>query len=739
MEDFLSKLNSEQIKPVLATEGSVLVIAGAGSGKTRVLTTRIAYLINEKGVNPQNVLAITFTNKAANEMKERLKIMTENASGIWISTIHSMCVRILREEIYRLGDKYNSNFTIYDEIDQDRILKRITDELGYDEKFLKKAKFHISNAKSKALSPEEYLKENEKEQYIEEYCKVYKRYEETLINAIDFDGILLKTYELFIKCPEVLDYYSNKFLYIHVDEFQDTNPVQFKIIKMLSKVHGNLFVVGDDDQSIYSFRGADIKNILGFERSMKGAKVFKLERNYRSTKKILDFANKVIKNNIGRNDKTLWTEEKEGEAPELYVGEQESDEAAYTALQIKNLMARYPKLSYKDFAVLMRVNALSRAYEQEFMKYGIPYKIYGGQRFYERKEIKDCLAYLKLINNPLDNEAFRRIINVPKRGIGEKSLAAFQCYATEKGFSLFEALMEVGNIDLGKAAAEKFKAFKELIVSLMVVKETESLSEFAKLVTEKTGISTMYLEDTDENFSRRMNIDEFINSVIEFERANENPSLSDYLNSVTLSSEADDVAGDNAVSIATIHAVKGLEFRVVFICGLEEGIFPTKRAMGDKRLVEEERRLMYVAATRARDRLFLTRAKSRYLYQERMKFERSRFLEEVFPEKTKTYQKPERSFREERFIDDDKIESSTPFSGGYGSDYAEQYLKKAEEKKLAENKGYRTGMKVRHAKFGEGIVITVKGEGNNVLVDVAFGGVGIKSLSARFAPMEIIG
>ncbi|MBR2869928.1 MAG: UvrD-helicase domain-containing protein, partial [Clostridia bacterium] len=453
INELINNLNAEQIKPVLDTEGAVLVIAGAGSGKTRVLTTRIAHLILNKGVPAKNILAITFTNKAAGEMKERLQSIVGDVSELWVSTIHSMCVRILRRDIEKLG--YEKNFTIYDETDKDKVLKRVFEELGLDyEKLFKTTKNYISIAKNDCLSPEEFKKVYADLRFVEEIYQVYRAYQNTLdrTNSLDFDDLLYRTYELFVKFPEVADYYANKFKYIHIDEFQDTNKVQFSIAQRLSITHGNIFVVGDDDQSIYSWRGAKIENILNFDDIYRGAKVYKLERNYRSTKKILELANCIIANNKARRPKELWTENQDGCRVESFVGTDENNEASYVALQIKNLMARNSNVEYKDFAVFMRLNALSRAFEQEFTKYGIPYKIFGGFKFFERKEIKDVLAYLKIVNNKYDDESFLRAVACPKRGIGDKTLHELLEYASSRGICIIDAIDQLEFTTLSSGA-----------------------------------------------------------------------------------------------------------------------------------------------------------------------------------------------------------------------------------------------------------------------------------------------
>lgn len=745
ISEILEKLNPEQRAPVEDTEGAVLVIAGAGSGKTRVLTSRIAYLVLEKGVSPANIMAITFTNKAANEMKERLANIIGDAGRMWVSTIHSMCVKILRQDIGRLNEHYNGNFTIYDDSDKERVIKRICTERGHDDEFAKKVKFHIGAAKNKAYTPEEYEKENVGVRHIEEICKVFTAYEDTLFksNALDFDDLLVKTYQLLARDRDSLDYYSSRFRYIHVDEFQDTNKVQFMIIELLASKHGNLFAVGDDDQSIYGWRGAEIKNILDFERYFDGAKKYKLERNYRSTKKILELANVVIANNTARNDKKLWTENEEGASVECFSALDENDEAAYAAMNVKRLMSQYPQLKAKDFAVLIRVNAISRAFEQEFNKYGIPYRIYGGFKFFERKEIKDCLAYLKLLNNPLDDEALIRIINTPKRGIGGRSIDALQAYAKYYNLSMFDAVCDADRIDMPAGAKAKINDFKNLVVSLIVDKETLSLPELTEKMIVKTGYKTLFDEDTEENLNKKMNIDEFQNSILEFAKLNAGATLSDYLNSVTLSADSDNIAEDDAVSIATVHAVKGLEFRVVFVSGLEESVFPISRAVSSADDMEEERRLMYVAVTRAREKLYVTYSKSRFLYGNRERMIPSRFLKEMqpvldLPQFREQPKKPD--FAKTYYDKSDDLGTSDKNGTGFSSGYAENYIKRmqAAQKKAQSACGYKTGDKVKHVKFGEGIVIQVKGAEGNLIVDVAFKSVGIKSLAAKFAPMEKI-
>ena len=742
----LAKLNDEQIKPVLDTEGAVLVIAGAGSGKTRVLTTRIAYLIEEKQVPKENILAITFTNKAANEMRERMEKICGDCSAMWICTIHSMCVKILRSNIDKIG--YDRNFTIYDETDKDKALKRIVEDLGYEaDTILKTAKNHISIAKNECLSPDEYEKANPEAKFIEEICKIYAAYEDSLArsNSLDFDDLLFKTYVLFKKHPEVADYYSEKFRYIHIDEFQDTNTVQFAIAKRLSVKHGNIFVVGDDDQSIYSWRGAKIENILEFDGKFAGAKVYKLERNYRSTKKILELANALIEKNEMRRGKTLWTDNSDGVKIETFEATDENNEAAYVAMQIKNLLSR-TEYTYKDFAVFMRVNAISRAFEQEFTKYAIPYKIYGGFRFFERKEIKDLLAYLKIVNNPYDDESFIRAVTTPKRGIGDKTLRELREFCSGRGVSMREGLTRLDETSISSGAKAKLFNFKLLLDGFTAFSDRGASALIDKVV-EDTDFLEQFSERTDENNAKIMNVSELKNSAVQFEKENDNLSLSDYLNSVTLSSDTDAINTDDAVTVATIHASKGLEFKCVFVAGLDDGILPVSRSRDNDEDMEEERRLMYVAVTRAKERLYLTRATERFMYGKRERTSPSLFFKEakmvIDPEAVRREEERRNKYFQRRTYGDDgggDIFSSNENTGGYSSNYAKRFLKDTKPKAVsnASASKYRTGLKVKHPRFGEGTVIMVRGEGDNIIVDVAFPGVGIKSLAAKFAPMEIL-
>ena len=803
MDELLEQLNEEQIKPVLQTEGAVLVLAGAGSGKTRVLTSRIAYLVEEKGVPADAILAITFTNKAANEMKERLSKIVD-ISRSWVCTIHSMCVRILR--MYASEAGISSNFSIYSETERNNIVKKSFQECDYDdEKLLKNIKWHIANAKMLGFDPERYAEEYAGEREIDDIVKVYARYQKHLRenNALDFDDLLNETRNLLSKNKEAREYLGGRFRYILVDEFQDTNAVQYEIVSLLARVHGNLFAVGDDDQSIYGWRGAKIENILHFEKDFKGAKVFKLERNYRSTKNILKLANTVIRNNGNRKDKTLWTENDEGAPAKVHEADEESGEARYIAHTIAGLLRQGYR--YSDFAVLMRLNALTRSFEQEFTGDGIPYKVFGGFKFFERKEIKDLLAYLRLINNPFDSEAVTRIINFPKRGIGAKTVEALQNYAYENELSVYDSLLDLDEIGFTGATRQKLVDFRDMVKKWIVDSQGLPVNELVKEIIADTRMREAYADESDESINKRANIDEFVNSVEEYSRLNPEASLTDYLNQVTLSSDTDDMDDGNYVTLATVHSVKGLEFKCVFICGLEENILPVSRAVDNDDDMEEERRLMYVAITRAKERLYLTRSKSRYLYGKREPTMRSRFLKELsaelelpkemrpMPRGYDAWDDPE-SYGNSAYgggrygANDDYGGRRTSFGGGYGSSYGKSYGDSARQnsgvtrsawngnsygsggyggnaygERSAQNKSggfayggvgkaaqplkptggkdlsaFRIGVKVKHPKFGAGLIVAVRGVGSNMIVDIAFEGFGIKQLSASLAPLTII-
>ena len=733
----LELLNREQQEAVLHVDGPLLILAGAGSGKTRVLTYRIAHLIDECGVNPWNILAITFTNKAAGEMRERVdKIVGYGSESIWVSTFHSTCVRILRRYIDRLG--YDTNFTIYDTEDQKTVMKSVCQKLQLDSKLYKERMLLnvISHAKDEYISPNEFLLEAKGDFRQEKIAQAYVEYQKELKknNALDFDDLLVKTVELFQSCPDVLEYYQNRFRYIMVDEYQDTNTVQFKFISTLARQYRNLCVVGDDDQSIYKFRGANIRNILDFEKVFPDAKVVKLEQNYRSTQNILNAANGVIANNRGRKEKVLWTENEQGE-PILFQQFQNGyEEAEYVSGEISKKV-REGEAEYQDFAVLYRTNAQSRLFEEKFLYANIPYKIVGGVNFYSRKEIKDILAYLKTIDNGKDDLAVRRIINVPKRGIGNVTLAKVQAYADSRDISFFEALEEAGEIPgLGKAAL-KIQPFVHLIHEMRLSLADMSMQDLIQAILDKTGYAEdLKNEDTDESEARLENIDEFINKAVTYEEGAEEPNLSGFLEEVALVADIDSVEdGDNRVLLMTLHSAKGLEFPYVYLAGMEDGLFPSYMSIAaddPTEEIEEERRLCYVGITRAMKELTITCARCRMVRGETQYNNVSRFVREipsellarksVMPREPKkpevpqntSYQKAKEAFRTKTFDP--------------------QQFKVVKADKL----DYTVGDQVSHVKFGKGTVLEITEGGRDYEVKVDFERFGVKKMFASFAKLK---
>lgn len=630
--DFTKGLNPEQARAVLHTEGPLLLIAGAGSGKTRVLTHRMAYIASNFA-KPYNILAITFTNRAAKEMRERAEhLLPHGANDIWIFTFHACCVRILRRDIHHLG--YNNSFTIYDSDDSLKLMKFVIKELNLNDKLYNPQAVlgEIGRAKDEMIGPDQYNKSfnDYRSEKVGEIYKVYQKHLQSN-NALDFDDIILKTLELFEKHPQVLEKYAQRFQYIMVDEYQDTNTAQYNLVRMLAGAHGNICVVGDDDQSIYGWRGANIRNILDFEKDFAGAATIKLEQNYRSTSKILEAANAVIANNQGRKGKILWTEAPGGEPLRFHRAESEWAEGIYIANKISEGLAEGQSL--KDFAILYRTNAMSRAIEEKLILQNIPYRIFGGLRFYERREIKDVLSYMRAIANPLDDISIKRIINVPKRGIGETAVEYFENVAREEGIKFYEALQKAGQLTQNKARATKILEFVGLINDLQDDAQNLDLLDFVGSVLIKSGYDkSIAEEDEAQNTDRAANIDELINKMVEFEQNfNGDVTLSAFLEEVALVADIDTLnENDGAVSLMTIHSSKGLEFPTVFLPGLEEGVFPGYRAAtGDKKEMEEERRLCYVGITRARERLFITCAQRRMTRGETKYNPQSRFLEEI--------------------------------------------------------------------------------------------------------------
>lgn len=630
----IEMLNPEQKAAVLHTEGPLLILAGAGSGKTRVLTYRIAYMIEEKCVNPWNILAITFTNKAAKEMRERVEELIGSTKDMWISTFHAACARILRKDIERLGD-YKKNFVIFDTKDQEAVVKECLKELNLNEKNFpfKSVSATISNAKNMLEDPTRFAKKSMQDIRLRKMSDIYTLYQKKLKknNALDFDDILFKAVELLTNNPDILEYYQNKFKYILIDEYQDTNYCQYKLVSLLAKQHKNLCVVGDDDQSIYSWRGADIGNILNFEKDFPSAKVIKLEQNYRSTQTILDAANAVIKNNFGRKSKKLWTDNEVGGSILYYNALDEWGEANFIASEIKRMEADYGK-KLNEFAVLYRTNAQSRVIEEAFMAQGIPYRIIGGFKFYDRKEVKDIIGYLRLIQNPDEDISLKRVINIPKRGIGNTSLAAIEGHARANNDSLFGALMEVDAIaGLSKKAVSNIKEFVRLISGLMAAAEVKKPSEVLKELLDKSGyIDSLQKEGDEDSLTRAENIKELLSATLEFESKNPEADLQQFLEQMALMSDIDNLENEaEAVVLMTLHSAKGLEFPIVFMSGMEEGVFPSQRSYFENNQMEEERRLMYVGITRARECLYLTSAFERTLFGNTTYNVASQFIKEI--------------------------------------------------------------------------------------------------------------
>ncbi len=657
----LDMLNDMQKEAVLTTEGPVLILAGAGSGKTRVLTHRIAYLIEECGVNPWNIMAITFTNKAAGEMRERVDDSVGFGSeSIWVSTFHSSCVRILRRFAERIG--YDNAFTIYDTDDSKAVMKDICKKLQIDTKQLKERTIlgAISSAKNEGILPREYEMNAMGDFTKARIAKAYNEYQKTLLknNAMDFDDLLVNTVELFKSNPDVLSDYQNRFRYIMVDEYQDTNSIQFELIRLLAGANHNLCVVGDDDQSIYKFRGANIRNILDFEKVYPDAKVIKLEQNYRSTQNVLDAANAVIRNNRGRKEKALWTEQGSGNRLHFRPFDTALEEAEYIAYDVAG-KKREGTCDYKDCAVLYRTNAQARVLEEQFVRAGVPYDIVGGVNFYGRKEIKDLLAYLKTIDNGMDDLAVKRIINIPKRGIGATTIVRVQEYADARGISFYEALEEAENIMTIGRSAVKLQPFVTMIQVFRAKAKTYTLSELLKDVIETTGYVNQLEADTDEEAKARIeNIDELISKVVSFEEDNEEATLSEFLAEVALVADIDNVDGDkNKVLLMTLHSAKGLEFPHVYLAGMEDGIFPSYMSImdNDSEEVEEERRLAYVGITRAKEDLTLTCAKARMIRGETQYNPVSRFVKEI-PQELLDNRVPANRARDYVDYDDDSYE-----------------------------------------------------------------------------------
>ena len=737
-------LNPPQREAVAQTEGPVLILAGAGSGKTRVLTHRIAYQMDEKGVNPWNILAITFTNKAAQEMRERVdKLVGFGSESIWVSTFHSACVRILRRHIDNLG--YDTNFTIYDTDDQKSLMKDVCRKMNIDTKIYKERSLlaQISHAKDELLTPDDMEMKAAGDYNMKKVASVYREYQAALRknNALDFDDLIVKTVELFEKCGAVLEYYQERFKYIMVDEYQDTNTAQFKFISLLAQRYQNLCVVGDDDQSIYKFRGANIGNILGFEHVFPDARVIRLEQNYRSTRNILNAANQVIANNTERKAKTLWTENEEGSKVHFRQFLNAYEEAEYVAGEIGKLK-RNGLGNYRDCAILYRTNAQSRIFEEKFIAANIPYKLVGGVNFYARKEIKDLLCYLKTINNARDDLAVQRIINVPKRGIGATTLGRVQDYADNMGISLYEALRVAEEVPSIGRSLSKIDGFVTFIQMLKSKADVMTVEEILQEVIDSTGyVAELEAEDTEESRARIENIDELISKTVAYQEAmeeqNQSATLSGFLEEVALVADIDTVDPDqDYVLLMTLHSAKGLEFPKVFMVGMEDGIFPSHMTIsyGDDGEMEEERRLCYVGITRAMKDLTLTCAQQRMIRGETQYNRVSRFVREIPRElvdlgHTIQEKKP-------------KVEELIPTPAKYskmkeilqGRNYKPREFKVTKANSL----DYEVGDTVRHIKFGVGIVKEIVEGGRDYEVTVEFDKVGVKKMFASFAKLKKI-
>lgn len=725
--EILSNLNDKQLQAVNTIEGPVLILAGAGSGKTTVLIERIANMIS-RGINPWNILTITFTNKAANEIKTRINNkIGQGGEEIWAGTFHSTCVRILRRDCERIG--YKSGFAIYDTADQTTLIKDCIKELGINDKdFPPKSILNIiSGAKDKLITPAQFKADYAGDFRMSKIARVYELYQKKLekFNAFDFDDLIFKTVQLFEENADVLEYYQNRFKYIMVDEYQDTSHSQFRLIYNLAKKYCNICVVGDDDQSIYRFRGADISNILDFEKQFKDTAIIKLEQNYRSTQQILDAANTVIQNNKGRKNKALWTEIKDGDKIISYQAMNERDEAYFVANKIKDLVCQ--GYSYKDFAILFRMNAQSRVLEEVFMNNAIPYRLLSGIKFYERKEIKDIIAYLRLILNTADDVSLARIINEPKRSIGKTTLDKVNNLAQANSMTMFEVLSSVIEFEELRRSAENIIQFTSLINKIREEIDNLPVTEIInRVITESGYLKALELENTVEAKTRIENIQELLSVAIEFEKDVENGTLAEFLEGVALVSDIDSYDEEqDAVVMMTLHGAKGLEFSVVFLTGMEESVFPSQRAMFDYEEIEEERRLCYVGITRAKRKLYMTNAIQRTIFGHTMHNNASRFLNEIPDELL------EKEGTERKSI-------SVGTSGGFATAQSSIFNKPSQASSNCPD--LKVGDRVKHFKFGEGLIISAQPMGNDIKLSVAFddAGVGTKNMMAVFAKLKKI-
>ncbi|MCE7749299.1 MAG: UvrD-helicase domain-containing protein [Candidatus Heimdallarchaeota archaeon] len=753
--NYLDGLNVKQKEAALHDKGPILVIAGAGTGKTKVLTSRIANLIDTEKANPYEILAITFTNKAAKEMKTRISaLLHTEVDRMWVGTFHSICVRILRKYISVLG--YNNNFTIYDTTDQKNLIKKVIKEMAVDPKRFppNQIKSNISRLKNAEISPDEYISKNYSIYDRRTIGEIYGKYEKELRrnNALDFDDLLIKALDCLRKDDSIAAYYREKFKYILVDEYQDTNNIQYQLVKYLAKrknAPSNLFVVGDDDQSIYGWRGADIGNILNFEKDFENSKLIRLERNYRSTSTILDAANAVIKNNVNRKGKELYTEDNKGNLITIMKNNNEKEEA-YNIAHVISHETNKSDVDYSDFAILYRTNSQSRALEEGLIKLGIPYKIVGGLKFYGRKEIKDIMAYIILLQNPTDDINFLRVINTPTRKIGLKSVASIQQYADENSCSLFEACYNLDDIQLPKAAHNGVSDFVKIVELLMVKKDACEITELINAVYEDTGLKKMFeADETIEGLSRIDNIEEFFSAVTDFEEMNADHSLDSFLTHVSLLSDIDRTkeVDIDVVTLLTIHSAKGLEFSTVFIAGLEDGLFPSIRSSDEDNQddkLEEERRLFYVATTRAKKNLYLSYAEDRMTFGRHTPGIKSRYLDEIPSEYLDNSLEEEKSNSnpwtgKSHFTSSLKTSYSKPTYSKIA--YSKNNCTKAKVKDTFtrdENISLTVGDKVLHKAWGEGTIVSLNGEGEKQKATIAFNNKGIKTLITALAPIKKI-
>lgn len=758
--DLKMLLNKEQYDAAVTVEGPLLILAGAGSGKTRVLTHRIAHMIKDLNIYPSKILAITFTNKAAGEMKERVRSLVGNeVDNMWVSTFHSSCVRILRREIDKLG--YNKNFAIYDSYDQKILIKQCMEELKINDKDItdKEIINKIGEQKDNLVSPEQFKRENQNNFRLNKIADLYILYQKKLKsnNALDFDDLIYKTVQLFKKNPDVLEFYQKKFKYIMVDEYQDTNKSQYEFVRLLASTHKNICVVGDDDQCIYAWRGADIRNILDFEKDYPEAKVIKLEQNYRSKGNILRAANDVIKNNAQRKNKILRTESESGEKIKLYRAYSDIDEGIYVSSQIKRMKEEQNK-KYKDFAILYRTNAQSRIFEDVFMKSNIPYRIVGGLKFYDRKEIKDIMAYLKFINNPLDDISLKRIINVPKRSIGDTTVQKVQEFANSMDECMYSVLLDVEEVlNLTTRTISSIKKFVSLINSFIRSRDQVKVSTLIKEILETTG----YLEELKNSkdldaISRIENLKELVSAAVEFESSSEDKSLSAFLEKVTLVSDIDNFDEEaDSVTMMTVHSAKGLEFPVVFMVGMENGIFPGNQALNNFAEMEEARRLCYVAITRAEEHLFITSAETRRVFGHAVAYPESDFVQEISKELIEYDNSTKRGFgrfgtainnnlssnmSRNNFINSSPQLNNTnnKSTAHIAMDNVGRFDNSKGDKNSLKLENIKVGIKVKHLKFGIGTIVSVSKAGNDVKLTIAFDKMGIKNLMYGVAPLEAV-